>query len=563
MAAAVAYVAGMSTKPNSQQTPSGPVSLMDRLEETAFKWGGLVMIFLAVAFAMGIAIDHGLFTPPLRVAGGIFVGIGLIAFGLFTYLGRPVFGQSLQGAGLAVIFLSVFAGHQVFDVLTWETAMAATVIVTALSFWLAARRGDSALAAIGLIGGLAAPFVLSLGDGAPGGGAADSLSAYAIYATLLLLAALAVYFFNGWGSLLVTSGVLAVATYGSIIDRMRVIDEAQLIVQLGVTIVALALWLVPVVRLQLGRPVQVSRHSVDHHWAGFFRGAELGNVIWVPGLAVVATAAIWDLLPMQIGYVSLGAAVAVGIIGSAVRSSDAVLGLTHFVAASALLATASVLLLNGSARQLALAGQAFASLVAGRRAGSPVLTAVGGLIALPVLGWVSAELFEAFAADVRVTASQLVAHAIIVGFIAATALLDEHPQVRSVLGGVAFAAAGVWFAEAFIGVQNGAALTTASWILMAAGAASLGLRIGSRPAIQAGLVTVLIAVGKLLTADLILINAVGRTISFFVAGVVLVAFGYNYPAMREVLGRSDETDAEEEPRPEPPTRSFIYGDPQQ
>ena len=194
---------------------------MDRFEETAFKWGGLVMIFLAVAFAMGIAIDHGLFTPPLRVAAGILVGGALIAVGVFTYVGRPIFGQSLQGVGIAVVFLSVFAGHQMFDVFSWEGAMGGTIVVTALSFWLAARRGDSALAAIGLLGGVAAPYVLSLGDGGVGG--AGSVDAYVIYATTLLLAAVAVYYFNGWGTLLVTAGGLSLATFGSVVMQLSLI----------------------------------------------------------------------------------------------------------------------------------------------------------------------------------------------------------------------------------------------------------------------------------------------------------------------------------------------------
>lgn len=505
------------------------------------------MIFLAVAFAMGIAIDHGLYTPPLRVATGVAVGLGLIAVGLVTYLARPVFGQSLQGVGLAVLFLSLFAGHQMFAVISYQNAMTATVVVTGLSFWLASRRGDSALAAIGLLGGLAAPFVLTLGGAETG--AASSVALYAVYASTLLLAAAALYFINGWGSLLLTAGILAVTTFSSIIYRLDPGDSARSVVQVGLTAVALALWLAPVVRTSMQRPIQVSRHSIDRQLARFFEGAELGAVIWLPAAAVVATSAIWSLTSAQLGAVSLGTAILVAATGLTVRRDQKILGLTHFVAASGLLATASVLLLDGSALQLALAGQAFASLVVGRHAKSPVLTIVGSLIALPVFTWAVGEIVDSFAVGLQVEPARLLAHLIIVGFVAAGALLETNDQIRMALAAVAYVMFGTWLAEAFLGVMHGPAFTTASWILLAATTAWVGLRIESKPAIQVGLATVLLAVAKLLTTDLVQINAVGRTMSFFVAGVVLVGFGYKYPAMREVLGNGKK----EDPRP------FVYG----
>lgn len=505
------------------------------------------MIFLAVAFAMGIAIDHGLYTPPLRVATGILVGAGLIAVGLFTYLGRPVFGQSLQGVGLAVLFLSLFAGHQMFAVLSYQNAMTATVVVTGLSFWLAARRGDSALAAIGLMGGLAAPFVLTLGGA--GSGTSSSLSLYAVYASTLLLAAATLYFLNGWGSLLLTASLLGVATFTSIIYRLDTGNGGRPVVQVGLVAVALGLWLAPVVRIHLQRPIQVSRHSIDIRWDGLFASAELGAVIWAPALAVVATAALWTLPPAQLGAITLGAAISVASVGLLVDRQQRILRLTHFVAASGLLATASVLLLNGSALQLALAGQAFASLVVGRHARSPVLTIVGGLIGLPVFGWTVFEVANAFALGLRVEPARLFAHVVIIGFMAVGSVLETDTEIRAGLSALTYILFGAWLAEAFLDVTHGPALTTASWILLAAATAWAGLRVESKAVIQVALATVLIAVAKLLTTDLVQINAVGRTISFFVAGVVLVGFGYKYPAMREVLGTRSDTKTR---------RPFVY-----
>ena len=57
---------------------------------------------------MSIAIDRGWLTPPVRVAGGILVALGLVGGGLAIHEQRRLFAQTLEGAGLAVAFLTFF-----------------------------------------------------------------------------------------------------------------------------------------------------------------------------------------------------------------------------------------------------------------------------------------------------------------------------------------------------------------------------------------------------------------------------------------------------------------------
>ena len=534
---------------------------MDRLEETIFKWGGLAMIFVAVAFAMSIAIDHGLYSPPLRVASGVLVGLTLIAVGIMTYLGRPVFGQSLQGTGVAVIFLSVFAGHQMFDVMSFEGAIGATIAATAASFWLAARRGDSALAAIGLSGGLLAPFVLTLGDAESGvGGLGDpnSLDSYVIYATVLLLAAIAVYLVNGWGSLLATAGVLGVASFSWIAGHVDPMTDSRLVAQVGLTTVALVAWIGPVFRLLADRPVLASRHSVDLVWSRAFRGSEFGSVIWVPAAALVATTVIWDLPTATAGFLALATAVMVGLVGGFVRSGQPVLALTHFVSGFALLASAAMLLLEGPWLMLALGGQAFASIVVARRVSSPAMLLAGFVVATPVAMWAGLEASSAALGGVRLLPIQLAVHLVLIGFVAMAAAMDPDKRVRGMLAGVTYGMAIVWFAEAFIGYRNGPAVTTAAWVAMAGAASWLALRLDSAAVARTSLATVGVAVAKLLVSDLTLVNDVGRTVGFLAAGIVLVAFGYRYPALREVMQRDKARRADGSAVEEPLEKSIEF-----
>ena len=109
--------------------------------------------------------------------------------------------------------------------------------------------------------------------------------------------------------------------------------------------------------------------------------------------------------------------------------------------------------------------------------------------------------------------------------------------MRAVLAGVTYGMAIVWFAEAFIGYRNGPAVTTAAWVGMAGAASWLALRLDSAAVARTALATVGVAVAKLLVSDLTLVNDLGRTVGFLAAGVVLVAFGYRYPALRDVMAR--------------------------
>ena len=63
--------------------------LVDVDSEDVLKWGGVVLVVLAVGFAVSTAISRGWIGPEAQLAGAALVSIGLVATGLYLRRSRP------------------------------------------------------------------------------------------------------------------------------------------------------------------------------------------------------------------------------------------------------------------------------------------------------------------------------------------------------------------------------------------------------------------------------------------------------------------------------------------
>ncbi|MGZ0186569.1 MAG: DUF2339 domain-containing protein [Alphaproteobacteria bacterium] len=171
---------------------------------------------LAGVFLVKYGVEHGILPPTARVASAFALGLILIAAGEWA---RRCGGDSIgylpstfSGAGLAAIFVAVFAARQLYGLIGVETAFAGFVLTAGLSILLGWTHGPF-LSAIGLIGATVAPFATGGGAAPPpwlmlyfGGVAAIGLivdavrrSAWisALALTLTTLAAAALVFLDG------------------------------------------------------------------------------------------------------------------------------------------------------------------------------------------------------------------------------------------------------------------------------------------------------------------------------------------------------------------------------
>jgi uncharacterized membrane protein len=126
---------------------------------------GLVILFIGLSFLARYAAASGLLPVELRLAVIGAVGIALLAIGFKKRSDKPGFALALQGAGVAVMYLTVFAAFKLYGMLPALMAFGLMLVVCALSCALALLQNSRALAMVAFAGGFAVPILLSTGQG--------------------------------------------------------------------------------------------------------------------------------------------------------------------------------------------------------------------------------------------------------------------------------------------------------------------------------------------------------------------------------------------------------------
>ncbi|ROZ76136.1 DUF2339 domain-containing protein [Ramlibacter sp. WS9] len=129
---------------------------------------GVLVLFVGLAFLAKYAIENSLLPPELRLAAIGAAGIALFVVG-FRLRGKSpdklAYALTLQGAGVGVLYLTVFAAFRLYQFLPAGAAFAALGLVCAFSTVIALAQNAPAMAFIGFAGGFAAPILVSTGQG--------------------------------------------------------------------------------------------------------------------------------------------------------------------------------------------------------------------------------------------------------------------------------------------------------------------------------------------------------------------------------------------------------------
>jgi uncharacterized membrane protein len=129
---------------------------------------GVLVLFVGLAFLAKYAVEHALLPPELRLAGIGAAGIALFVAG-FRLRGKSpdklTYALTLQGAGVAVLYLTVFAAFRLYQFLPAGAAFVALGLVCAFAAVIAVAQNAMLMAFIGFAGGFAAPILVSTGQG--------------------------------------------------------------------------------------------------------------------------------------------------------------------------------------------------------------------------------------------------------------------------------------------------------------------------------------------------------------------------------------------------------------
>ena len=120
---------------------------------------GVLVSLVGVGLLLREAHRRGIIelTIEVRLAAAAVFGLVLLAVGWRQ--SRPIYGVSLQGGGVAVLYLTTYAAFVVYDVVGAVPAAAAVVIVTVGAGVLSVLQDSRVLAVLGIIGGFLAPVL--------------------------------------------------------------------------------------------------------------------------------------------------------------------------------------------------------------------------------------------------------------------------------------------------------------------------------------------------------------------------------------------------------------------
>ncbi|WP_419712444.1 DUF2339 domain-containing protein [Pseudomonas sp. NFX224] len=188
----------VTREPQKPAIPSGP-TFIERAINGARAWlfggntvlrVGVVLLFLGLAFLLRYATEGVVVPIELRYAGVAAAALGLLGLGWWLRSRNNNYALILQGAGVAVLYLTVFAAMRLHPLIDPSAAFGLLVAVTVFSAVLAITQDSLGLASVAALGGFAAPLLASTGSG--------SHVALFSYFALLNAGILAIAWFKAW-----------------------------------------------------------------------------------------------------------------------------------------------------------------------------------------------------------------------------------------------------------------------------------------------------------------------------------------------------------------------------
>lgn len=156
---------------------------------------GVVLSVFGTGFLIKEGIDrHWLVLPlPMRLALVALFGMALLVVGWRLRRTRRNYALSVQGGGIAVLYLTTYAAYAVYHLLPPGPAFGLLVIVTAAAGALAVAQDARSLAVLGIVGGFMAPLLTATDAG-------NHVALFGYYA-VLNLTILAIAWFKAWREL--------------------------------------------------------------------------------------------------------------------------------------------------------------------------------------------------------------------------------------------------------------------------------------------------------------------------------------------------------------------------
>ena len=152
--------------------PAGP-GFIETALKGAWKWFtdgnifvrvGIIILFMGMTFLIRYAIEKNLLPIEVRLAAVSGVAIALLFWGWRQRDKRKTFSLVVQGGGIGLLYLTIYAGFSLYHVIPSGLAFVFLALIVILAAMLAIFQDAKALALFASIGGFLAPVLTSSGS---------------------------------------------------------------------------------------------------------------------------------------------------------------------------------------------------------------------------------------------------------------------------------------------------------------------------------------------------------------------------------------------------------------
>ena len=126
---------------------------------------GIIVLLCGVAFFLNYVIDHGWLPVEVRLTLAAAAGLTLTTIGWRLRESRRDYALVLQGGGIGIVYLTVFAAVNLYDLIGAGPGLILMVVLVALSSALAVLQDAHSLAVLATLAGFLAPVLVSRDGG--------------------------------------------------------------------------------------------------------------------------------------------------------------------------------------------------------------------------------------------------------------------------------------------------------------------------------------------------------------------------------------------------------------
>ncbi|WP_341221494.1 DUF2339 domain-containing protein [Polaribacter atrinae] len=151
---------------------------------------GVLILVLGISFFVKFAIDKDWINEPARVGIGVLCGSLIMMIAHKLKKNYASFSSVLVAGAISVFYLTIYIAFHEYQLFSQTIAFSIMAVITAFSALVSVSYNRQELAILSLIGGFAAPFMLSTGEG--------NYVVLFSYIAILNLGILAISYFKKW-----------------------------------------------------------------------------------------------------------------------------------------------------------------------------------------------------------------------------------------------------------------------------------------------------------------------------------------------------------------------------